>query len=327
MRAFVTGGAGFIGSHLVDRLLSEGSFVTVYDNLCSGRKEFIKQHFSNERFKLVEGCLLDLDKVEKAAVGHDLIFHFAANPEARLGIEDTVLDLRQETIATYNVLEAMRINKIKKIVFASSGTIYGETPIMPLPENYGPLLPISLYGAAKLACEALISAYCHLFDMQAWIFRFANIVGKRATHGVIYDFINKLRRNPSELEILGDGTQRKPYLHVDDCIDGILFGFRNSHDKVNVFNLGCSTTTTVTTIAKFVVNGMGLNNVQFKYTGGNRGWLGDVPQVRLDVKKINRLGWRATYISDKAVKKAIKDILEDKESTMQIKLENRKGSD
>lgn len=312
MRVFVTGGAGFIGSHLVDRLIAEGDFVSVFDNLSSGRKEFIKQHFGNDHFKLVEADLLDLDKVKEAMAGHDLVFHFAANPDARLGIKNTALDLKQETIVTYNVLEAMRVNKIKRIVFASSGTIYGETPIIPLPENYGPLLPISLYGAAKLACEALISAFCHIFDMQAWIFRFANIVGKRATHGVIYDFVNKLIRNPSELEILGDGSQRKPYLHVDDCIDGILYGFRNSHDKVNVFNLGCSTTTDVTTIAKFVVKEMELSNVKFKYTGGDRGWPGDVPQVRLDVRKINRLGWKANYTSDEAVKKAMKDILEEK---------------
>jgi len=312
MRAFVTGGAGFIGSHLVDRLIAEGNFVSVFDDLSSGQKEFIEQHFGKECFKLVEADLLDLDKVKEAIAGHDVVFHLAANPDARLGIENTALDLKQETIATYNVLEAMRVNKIKKIVFTSSGTIYGETPVIPLPENYGPLFPISLYGAAKLACEALISAYCHTFNMQAWILRLANIVGKRATHGVIYDFINKLRQNPSELEILGDGSQCKPYLHVDDCVDGILFSFRNSHGKVNVFNLGCSTTTDVTTIAKFVVNELGLNNVQFKYTGGDRGWLGDVPQVRLDVRKLNSLGWKANYSSDEAVKRAIRDILEEK---------------
>jgi UDP-glucose 4-epimerase len=294
---------------MVERLIAEGNSVLVFDNLSSGRKEFVKQHFSNGHFKLVEADLLDLDKVKEAITGYDVVFHFAANPDARLGIENTELDLKQETIVTYNVLEAMRVNKIKRIVFASSGTIYGETPIIPLPENYGPLLPISLYGAAKLACEALINAFCQTFDMQAWIFRFANIVGKRATHGVIYDFINKLKGNSSELEILGDGSQRKPYLHVDDCIDGVFHGFRNSHDKVNIFNLGCSTTTDVTTIAKFVVKEMGLNNVQFKYTGGDRGWPGDVPQVRLDVTKINRFGWTAKYTSDEAVKKAIKDIL------------------
>jgi UDP-glucose 4-epimerase len=205
----------------------------------------------------------------------------------------------------------MRINNVKKIVFSSSGTIYGETPVVPLPENYGPVLPISLYGAGKASCEALISAFCNIFDMRSWIFRFANIIGNRATHGVIYDLIRKLKKDPSQLEILGDGTQRKPYLHVDECIDGILYCLTKSQDKMNLFNLGCSTTTDVATIAKFIVNEMGYNNVQFRYTGGDRGWPGDVPQVRFNVNKINELGWHATYTSDDAVKRAIKDILKE----------------
>jgi UDP-glucose 4-epimerase len=311
MKCFVTGGAGFIGSHIVDRLIAEENFVTVFDNLSSGRKEFVEQHFDNDRFKLIEEDLLDLEKTSKAIAGHDVVFHLAANPDARLGISNTELDLKQETVVTYNVLEAMRVNKVKRIVFASSGTIYGETPIIPLPENYGPLLPISLYGAGKLACEALISAFCNTFDMQAWIFRFANIVGKRATHGVIYDFINKLKQNPFQLEILGDGSQRKPYLHVDDCVDGMLFIYRASQDNINVFNLGCSTTTDVVTIGELVVKEMGLDNVQFKYTGGDRGWPGDVPQVRLNVRKAAKLGWKAKHTSDEAVKKAIRDILKE----------------
>lgn len=241
--------------------------------------------------------------------GHGVVFHMAANPDARLGIADTTLDLKQETLATYNVLEAMRVNGIKQIVFASSGTIYGETPVIPLPESYGPVLPISLYGAGKLASEGLISAFCYTFGMQAWIFRFANIVGKRATHGVIFDFIHKLRENPCDLEILGDGMQCKPYLHIDECISGILFGFRNSHDIVNVFNLGCSTATDVNTIARIVVEEMGLRRVRFRYTGGDRGWLDDVPQVRFNVEKINRLGWQAKYTSHESVRKAIREIL------------------
>lgn len=309
MKIFVTGGAGFIGSHLVDRLMAEGNYVTVFDNLSSGRKEFLKQHLSNDRFTLVKEDLLCLGKVKSAIAGHDTVFHLAANPDARLGISNTELDLKQETIVTYNVLEAMRVNQIRRIVFASSGTIYGETPIIPLPEKYGPVLPISLYGAGKLACEGLISAFCSVFDMQAWIFRFANIIGNRATHGVIYDFINKLKQDPSELEILGDGSQRKPYVHVDDCIDGLLFGFRASQDKTNLFNLGCATTTTVSTIAKLVVKEMKLVNVQFKYKGGDRGWPGDVPKVRLNVRKVNKLGWRAKNTSDEAIKKAIRDII------------------
>jgi len=310
MRCFVTGGAGFIGSHLVDRLIAEGNQVTVFDNLSSGKKEFIQQHIGNGNFKLMKADLLDLDKVKETMRKHDVVFHLAANPDARRGIENTELDLKQETIATYNVLEAMRVNGVKKIVFASSGTIYGETPVIPLPEDYGPALPISLYGAGKLASEGLISAFCGTFDMQAWLFRFANVVGKRTTHGVIFDFIQKLKQNPSKLEILGDGKQCKPYLDVEDCVDGILYGFKNSHDKVNVFNLGCPTATDVTTIAKMLVEEMGLSDVKFKYTGGDRGWPGDVPQVRFNVQKMNNLGWKAEHTSDEAVKKAIKDILQ-----------------
>lgn len=309
MRYFVTGGAGFIGSHLVDGLITENNQITIFDNLSSGRMEFIEQHVGKENFRLIEADLLDLDKVKEAVAEHEIVIHLAANPEARWGIENTELDLKQETIVTYNILEAMRVNGIKKIVFASSGCIYGETPVIPLPEDYGPVLPASLYGAGKLASEGLISAFCGTFDMQAWIFRFANVVGKRATHGVIFDFIQKLKQDPSELEILGDGNQCKPYLHVKDCVDGILFGLRNSHDKINVFNLGCSSATDVNTIARILVEEMGLRGVSFKYTGGDRGWPGDVPQVRFNVEKINKLGWEARCTSDEAVRKAIRDIL------------------
>ena len=309
MRYFVTGGAGFIGSHLVDKLIQEGN-VTVYDNLSSGKIEFISHHFGKPNFKFIQKDLLDLEDVKETIKDHDMVFHLAANPDARLGIEDTSLDLKQETLATYNVLEAMRVSGIKKMVFSSSGTIYGETPVIPLPENYGPLLPISLYGAAKLACEALIAAFCHTFDMQAWIYRFANIVGPRGTHGVIHDFIHKLKANPKELEILGDGTQEKPYLSVEDCVEGMLFGWKNSGEKVNLYNLGGETTTDVKTIAKMVVYQMDLEDVRFKYTGGDRGWQGDVPQVRFNVDKIRNLGWRPKLTSNEAVSKAIKNLIQ-----------------
>jgi len=311
MRCFVSGGAGFIGSHLVDRLMAEGNQVTVFDNLSSGRTEFVEQHLGSDNFSLIEADLLDLNKVKESIGESDVVFHLSANPDARRGIENTELDLKQETIATYNILESMRVNHIKKIVFSSSGTIYGETPVVPLDEDYGPVLPISLYGAGKLASEGLISAFCNTFDMQSWIFRFANIVGPRTTHGVIFDFINKLKRNPTELEILGDGTQCKPYLHVKDCVDGILYGFRNSHDAINVFNLGCATATDVTTIAQMLIKELGLERVKFKYTGGDRGWPGDVPQVRYNTDRINKLGWKARYTSDEAVLKGIREICSD----------------
>jgi len=309
MKCFVTGGAGFIGSHLADRLIIEKNYVTVFDNLSVGKIEFIKQNTDNANFKFIQGDLLDLDLVKKAIKGHDLIFHLAANPEARLGIENTELDLKQETIVTYNVLEAMRVNNISRIVFSSSGTVYGKVPFIPIKENYGPLLPVSLYGAGKLAGEGLISAFCGTFEMQAWIYRFANIIGPRMTHGVIRDFIEKLKINCSILEILGDGEQSKPYLCVKDCVDGILFGLENAHESINVFNLGCASTTTVNAIAQILVEEMGLKDVVFKYTGGDRGWPGDVPRFKCDVEKITKLGWKAKYTSDEAVRIAIKGIL------------------
>lgn len=309
MKVFVTGGAGFIGSHLVDKLIDKGNAITVYDNLSSGKKQYIQQHLENDNFTFIKADLLDLKQVKKEIKDHDVVFHLAANPHVRLGEKQTDLDLKHETIATYNVLESMRANDIEKIVFSSSSAVYGETPEISLPETYGPTLPISLYGAGKLASEGLISAFCGTFDFQAWIYRFANVVGIRDTHGVIVDFINKLKKNSKELEILGDGKQRKPYLHVIDCVEGILFGFEHSHDMTNLFNLGCDTNTTVTRIAEMVAEEMGLKDVTFKYTGGKRGWKGDVPRFQLDASMMNKLGWKERYTSDKAVKKAIKEIL------------------
>jgi len=309
MKAFVSGGAGFIGSHLVDSLLKNGHSVTVYDNLSSGDKQFIQHHLHQENFTFIKADLLDLKRVKKEIQDHDIVFHLAANPHVRLGEKQTDLDLNQGIVATYNILEAMRHNNIKKIVFSSSSVVYGETTELSLPETYGPTLPISMYGAGKLGAEGLISAFCGTFDFQTWIYRFANVVGARGTHGVIVDFIHKLRKNSHELEILGDGKQCKPYLYVSDCVEGILFGFTHAQEKMNLFNLSCDSTTTVTRIAEIVVEEMKLKNVSFKYTGGIRGWKGDVPRFQLDAQKINTLGWKATLTSDEAVRKAIKDVL------------------
>jgi UDP-glucose 4-epimerase len=308
MRAFVTGGAGFIGSHLVDALIEKGYTVTVYDNLSSGKKEFIEHHIGKEFFTFIKADLLDQKKLEESLEDHEVVFHLAANPDVRLGVKKPEI-AKQDILATYNLLDAMRLKDIKKIVFSSSSTIYGETPEISLPENYGPLLPISVYGAAKLAAEGLISSFCHTFDMQGWIFRFANVVGERGTHGVIVDFINKLKRNPKELEILGDGKQRKSYLYVKDCIDGMLFGFEHANEQINLFNLGSEGATEVNKIAEMVVKEMNLKNVTFKYTGGERGWKGDIPRFQFDISKINKLGWKAKYSSDEAVRKAIRDLL------------------
>ena len=312
MKAFVTGGAGFIGSHLVDSLLKNGHSVTVYDNLSSGDKQFIQPHLHQEYFTFIKADLLDLKRVKKELQNHDVVFHLAANPHVRLGEKQTDLDLNQGIVATYNILEAMRHSSIKKIVFSSSSVVYGETTEFSLPETYGPTLPISMYGAGKLGAEGLISAFCGTFDFQTWVYRFANVVGARGTHGVIVDFIEKLKKNPKELEILGDGKQCKPYLYVSDCVNGILFGFMHAQEKMNLFNLSCDTTTTVTRIAEMVAEEMKLRNVLFKYTGGIRGWKGDVPRFQLDAHKMNKLGWKATLTSDEAVRKAIRDVLDAK---------------
>jgi len=309
MKAFVTGGAGFIGSHLVDRLLKEGNEVTVFDNMSSGKKEFIEHNFEKEKFEFIEADLIDSTKVEDAIKGHDTIFHIAANPDVRKGAEAPEI-AKKDIIATYTLLDAMRKKDVNKIVFSSSSTIYGETPAKPLPEDYGPLLPISVYGAAKLASEGLISSFCHTFDMQGWIFRFANVVGERGTHGVIVDFIKKLRKNPKELEILGDGKQRKPYLYVTECVEGMLFGFNNSKEQINIFNLGCKSATEVTRIGEMIVEEMELDNVSFKYTGGKRGWKGDIPHFQFDITKIEKLGWKPEYSSDDAIRKTIQVLLD-----------------
>jgi UDP-glucose 4-epimerase len=312
MKAFVTGGAGFIGSHLLDKLIQRGEKVTVFDNLSSGETKYIKHHLDNPSFKFVEADLLDLKTVKKEIKNHDVVFHIAANPYVRLGEKQTRLDLEQGTIATYNILESMRLNNIKKIVFSSSSVVYAETPNIDIPETYGPTLPISLYGAGKLGGEGLISSFCGTFGFQAWIYRFANVVGTRGTHGVIIDFITKLEKNPRELEILGDGHQQKPYLYVTELVDGILFGFEHSFEQINLFNLGVDSNTTVTRIAEMVVEEMKLKNVKFKYTGGKRGWAGDVPRFQLSTQKMRKLGWQTSLSSDEAVRKAIGEILDNK---------------
>ena len=312
MKAFVTGGAGFIGSHLVDKLVDRGDLVTVYDNLSSGNKEFIENHIEQNKVNLIEADLLDLERVIKEIKDHDVVFHIAANPFVRLGEKQTRLDLEQGVIATYNILEGMRQNNIKKIVFSSSSVVYAETPPIAIPETYGPTLPISLYGAGKLGAEGLISAFCGTFGFQAWIYRFANVVGIRGTHGVIVDFIEKLNKNPKELEILGDGKQQKPYLHALDIVDGMIYGFEHSNDQINLFNLGVDSNTTVTRIAEMIVEEMGLKDVKFNYTGGERGWAGDVPRFQLSTEKMKKLGWKPRYSSDEAVRKAIRETLDSK---------------
>ncbi len=308
----VTGGAGFIGSHLVEALLAENE-VTVLDNFSSGKREFIAPHLNNSRFRLQEADLFDTIALEKALNGVDNVFHLAANPDVKLGAENTRVHLEQNVLATYNLLEAMRKCGVKKIAFTSTSTIYGEATEVPTPENYGPLLPISLYGASKLACEALISSYCHTFEMQSWIYRFANIVGERGTHGVLVDFMRKLRENPSELEILGSGRQKKSYLEVKDCVRAMQHCVEHSDEQINVFNIGSEDAVDVTEIANIVARQMGLADVRYRYTGGvdGRGWKGDVKVMQLSIEKIKRLGWKPLEGSVRAIEVAVKALLKD----------------
>ena len=308
MKFFVTGGAGFIGSHLVDRLVEE-NYVAAYDNLSLGKTEFIKQHLKNKNFRFIKDDLLSISNLKKSIKGYDAAFHMAANSDISLGTAKTDIDLKQGAIATYNLLESMRLNDVRKIVFASSSAVYGEPDKFPTKESYGAKLPISLYGASKLACEGMISAFCHLYGMKAWIFRFANIIGERSTHGVMYDFVNKLRKNPKRLEVLGDGNQRKPYLYVRDCVDGMLYGFGHANEEVNVFNLGCSDNTDVKTIAKIIIKEMGLKNARIEYAGGRQGWKGDIVFVDYDTAKMKNLGWEPSFNSEGAVRKAVKEYL------------------
>ncbi len=312
MELFITGVAGFIGSNLVDRLVESGHSVTGYDNLSSGKKEFLNQHIGKSCFTLIEEDLLDLEKLKSAMKGHDAVFHLAANPDIRYGIANTDVDLKQGTLVTYNVLESMRVNGIKKIAFSSSSVVYGEPTKMPTPEDYGPLFPISLYGASKLACEGLITSFCHTFGMQGWIYRFANIVGKRSTHGILFDFREKLKKTPHELEVLGNGKQRKSYLLVEDCVDAMIYVFEHSNDWINVYNLGGDDQITVSHIAELFLFEQNLKDVKIKYTGGERGWPGDVKTMWLDVAKLNTLGWKSKYTSVDIIRKAIHDLISKK---------------
>lgn len=311
-RCLVTGCAGFIGSHLVEYLLHQGNSVTGYDNLSSGRTAWIEPLLSNPLFSFVEADLLNLEMLKEVMKGHEVVFHLGANTDIPGGIRDPGIDFGNCTTATYNVLEAMRATGTRQILFASSSTVYGDTEIHPTPETAGPLLPITNYGAGKLAGEALISAFCALYDMHGWMFRFGNVLGARMGHGVIYDFIRKLRRDPSRLEILGDGNQEKNYFLVEDCIEGMLHAFRRARDKpCDVFNLGTDTNIKVTEIAQIVAEEMGLRDVALCYTGGARGWPGDVPIVKYDMSKMKRLGWQPRFTSAEAIQIATCRLLGD----------------
>ena len=291
MKAFVSGGAGFIGSNLVDRLLDVGHEVTVYDNLSTGLLQFLEYARDFDRFRLVEGDLLDEGSLSEAIAGHEFVFHLAANADVRFGTEHPRRDLEQNTIVTNNVLEAMRKNDISKIAFASTGSVYGDATVIPTPENAPFPIQTSLYAASKLAGEGLIAAYCGGFGFQSWIFRFVSILGERYTHGHVFDFYRKLKQNPSRLEVLGNGKQRKSYLYIQDCIDAMLFALGKSNESVNVLNLGVDGYCEVNDSIGWICEELGVSP-KLEYTGGDRGWIGDNPFIFLDTSKIRDLGWK-----------------------------------
>lgn len=293
MKAFVTGGAGFIGSHVVDRLIERGDEVIVYDNMSTGIEDFIIQHFKNPQFKFIKGDILDLEKLIKEMKGSDIVFHLAAHADIRSGFIDHKIDFEQNLLGTINVLEAMHKNNIKKIAFSSTSSVYGDATIIPTPENY-PLLPTSLYGSSKAAAETYISTFCEYYDMTAYIFRFVSWVGERYTHGLVFDFLNKLEKDPTTLHILGDGTQRKSYLYVKDGVDAIFTIIEKAKEKINIYNLGNDEIINVTDSAKVIIDEAKYKNVKFIYEGGDKGWIGDNKYVFLNTEKLQSLGWKAS---------------------------------
>lgn len=318
-KALVTGGAEFIGSHLVDRLMREGWNVVVIDNLSVGSLENIKRWLDNRRFRYIRGDLKDAGVVDNAIGEVEAVFHFAANPEVRVGETDPSVHFRENLVCSFNILESIRKSRsAKTLVFASTSTVYGEASVLPTPEDYGPLVPISTYGASKLGCEGLACSYAGTFGLRALILRFANVVGPRSGHGVIVDFIDKLRADPTRLEILGDGTQKKSYLWIEDCIEavfGLTRRFLESGERVKIFNAGSVDQVTVGRIGEIVVEEMGLRDVEFVFTGGvegGRGWRGDVKTIHLSIEKLLETGWKPKLNSEQAVRLAARTTREEK---------------
>ncbi len=305
----VTGCAGFIGSTLVDRLLKEGHRVTGVDNFSTGQRRFLEGALANSRFRLLELDLLDLEALKSAFQGGDVVFHLAANADVRFGIQHTRRDLEQNTIATYNVLEAMRFVGIKKIGFSSTGSVYGEAPIVPTPEDGHFPIQTSLYGASKAAGEGLIAAFCEGFGFQACIFRFVSILGERYTHGHVFDFYKKLKTDPLRLAVLGNGKQRKSYLYVQDCIDAILLAMNSATEKVNIYNLGVDGYCEVNESIRWICQELSVRPF-LEYSGGDRGWVGDNPFIFLDTKRIRSLGWKPRFSIQEGVIETIQYLRE-----------------
>ncbi|MBS3816173.1 MAG: GDP-mannose 4,6-dehydratase [Candidatus Thermoplasmatota archaeon] len=313
-KILLTGAAGFIGSHLADALVEDNKVIG-YDNLSSGKKELVEHLSDEDDFELVIGDVLDEEKLSEQMERCDMVFHLAANPDVKVGADDTYVHLEQNVISTHKVLDTMRKKDVDEIIFTSTSTVYGETETIPTPEYLGPLKPISLYGSSKLSSEALISAFCHTFDMRSVSFRFANVVGPRSTHGVTYDFVQKLKEDPNELEILGapPGTT-KSYFYISDCIDGMLHGTKNAEDRVEYFNLGSEDYINVKEIADIVCEEMGLEDVDYNWTEGEEGskggWKGDVKTMLLSLEKMKKLGWTPEYDSKESIAKTVRALIE-----------------
>jgi UDP-glucose 4-epimerase len=311
----VSGGAGFIGSHLVRRLLARPGVerVTVYDNFSSGTRGHLQTIASDPRFAVVEGDIKTLATLTAAMAGCDTVFHLAANPDIAKAVTQPDIDFWEGTYLAQNVIEAMRVNRVARLFYMSGSGIYGENPAVAFAENYGPCLPISTYGASKLACEALICAYCHMFGLTARAFRFANVVGPQQTHGVGYDFVRRLRSDPARLRILGDGLQSKSYIHVDDILAAVFLAGERAQGGYDVFNVATDDYITVRQIADLAVqvSELAAASVSYEFTGGDRGWKGDVPIVRFDCAKIKSLGWTCRRTSSEAVRDAMASMREE----------------
>lgn len=308
---FVTGAAGFIGSNLGDRLLALGHHVTAYDNFSTGRAPFLTQARGHPFFKLIHGDLLDFDLLKEAMQGCEMVFHLAANADVRFGTEHPRRDLDQNAIATWNVLEAMRLNGIRRIAFSSTGSVYGEAQMIPTPETCPFPVQTSLYGASKLAAEGLIAAYCEGFEMQGFIFRFVSILGERYSHGHVFDFYKQLLEHPGHLRVLGNGRQRKSYLYVQDCVNAILKAIEASHEKVAILNLGTDGYCEVNDSIGWICERLGLSP-RLEYTGGDRGWIGDNPFIFLECSKMRGLGWEPRYGIRESVIKTVEYLMENR---------------